>query len=63
MEKTIKILMDRDGVSYEEAKKEVLAFISDAQEALANGEDGDYIDELLMDTLGLEPDFIPDLLF
>lgn len=63
MNRVIKILMERDNLSLEDAKHEVMSFVSDAQQALEEGEDGDYIEEMLMDYLGLEPDYIPDLLF
>lgn len=61
MEKVIKILMARDGLSYEDAKAMVIQCQEDLLNALSEGEmDLDYIIE---DELGLEPDYIEDLLF
>lgn len=53
MEKLCKILMDRDGVTHSEAMDMVL----ECREAMENG---NY--EALLDYLGLEDDYIFDLL-
>lgn len=62
MEKVVKILMERDGLSEADAKHEVQNFIDDATDLLMEG-DHEGVEELLMDNLGLEPDYLEDLLF
>lgn len=62
MERVVKILMERDGMSEADAKREVQNFIDDATDLLMEG-DHEGIEELLMDSLGLEPDYLEDLLF
>ena len=61
MNRVVKILMERDGITEDEAKAEVNLFRESAMEAI---EDGDYeeVEEMLMMDLGLEPDFIFDLI-
>lgn len=61
MERVIKILMKRDGLSFGEAKAAVDEFLEIANEYLESG-DFDEIEQLLMGELGLEPDYLPDLL-
>lgn len=61
MERVIKILMNRDGITYDDAKAMVMQCQEDLMDALSEGEmDLDYIIE---NELGLEPDYIEDLLF
>ncbi len=62
MEKVVKILMERDRLSEADAKREVQNFIDDATDLLMEG-DHEGVEELLMDNLGLEPDYLEDLLF
>lgn len=62
MEKVVKILMERDGLSEADAKHEVQNFIDDAIDLLMEG-DHEGVEELLMDNLELEPDYLEDLLF
>ena len=55
----IKILMDRDDITYDEAKQRVI----ECRDALLNGDEGlIWTDEILMDYLGLEPDYLYDIL-
>lgn len=55
----IKILMDRDGITYDEAKQRVI----ECRDALLNGDEGlIWTDEIIMDYLGLEPDYLYDIL-
>lgn len=61
MERVIKLIMKRDGLSYEDAKTEVSNTVDEMYEALESG-DSDQAEEILMDNLGLEPDYIPQLL-
>ena len=61
MEKIINILMNRDGISYEEAKQMYL----DTQSELMDVFDGTSIltpEEVLMNELGLEEDYIFDFI-
>lgn len=60
MEKIIKILMDRDGMTYEEAKEVCEETREEMYEALENGDC--CVDDILLDNLCLEPDYIFDLL-
>lgn len=61
MERVVKLIMRRDGLSYEDAKTEVSNTVDEMYEALESG-DSDQVEEILMDNLGLEPDYIPQLL-
>ena len=61
MNKVVKILMNRDGLDEKEAKRLVDNFLADAEDYISCG-DLEGIEDLLMDELGLEPDYIPDLL-
>lgn len=61
MERVVKLIMKRDGLSYEDAKAEVSNTVDEMYEALESG-DSDQVEEILMDNLGLEPDYIPQLL-
>ena len=61
MERVVKLIMKRDGISYEDAKTEVSNTVDEMYEALESG-DSDQVEEILMDNLGLEPDYIPQLL-
>ncbi len=55
------ILVDRDGVTQAEAKATVDSCLNEIDEALASG-DIDLIGDILMNDLGLEEDYIFDLL-
>lgn len=61
MNEVITILMHRDGIDREDAKAMIRGFLADAEDYIASG-DYEAIEELLMDDLGLEPDYIPQLL-
>lgn len=55
----IKILMDRDDMTFEEAKRLVI----ECRNALLNGDESlIWTDEIIMDYLGLEPDYLYDIL-
>lgn len=56
--KVVKILMDRDGLSKKEATKLVL----DTQAELIECASFDDADEIIMNNLGLEPDYLFDIL-
>lgn len=61
MEEVIKILMKRDKISYKEAYATVSAFIVEANEYIQSG-DSDGLEDLILDDLGLEPDYLEMLL-
>ena len=61
MERVIKLIMKRDNLSYEDAKTEVSNTVDEMYEALESG-DSEQVEEILMNNLGLEPDYIPQLL-
>lgn len=61
MERVIKILMKRDDLTYEEAKE----MCEECREAMLEAIDGGHFDEaeeILRGNLGLEPDYIFDLI-
>lgn len=61
MEKIINILMKRDGISFEEARRQCEDTVAEIHMAIASG---DYLlaEELMMSDLGLEPDYLMDIL-
>lgn len=61
MDEVIRILMHRDGINRTEAKSMIQDFLNDAEDAINTG-DYEAVEELLMDDLGLDPDYIPQLL-
>lgn len=58
MNKIIKILMERDNLSKEDACAEIKATLEEMQDAIAGG-DSDQCEDILMSNLGLEPDYLP----
>jgi len=60
---TIKeVLMKRDGLSEKDAENEVVEFKESIEDYIENG-DYDGIEDALMNDLGLEPDYIMELLW
>lgn len=61
MEKIISILMKRDGLSMEEARRQCEDTVAEIHMAVASG---DYLlaEELMISDLGLEPDYLIDIL-
>lgn len=61
MEKIINILMKRDGISFEEARRQCEDTVAEIHMAIASG---DYMlaEELMMSDLGLESDYLMDIL-
>ena len=61
MKEIVKILMRRDGLSKAEAVETVKNFMEENSQLI---EDGDYdaLEEALMSDLGLEPDYIEELI-
>lgn len=61
MNRVVKILMERDGISKDEAKE----FIRDTQAEISEAiESGDFqlVYDIMRDNLMLEPDYIMDLI-
>ena len=61
MEEVIQILMARDGISRKEATARVKEVREMMLEALDSG-DTESLEDIFMNELGLEPDFIPDFI-
>ena len=61
MNRIIKILMERDGDTYEEAKERVEETEFAIQEAIRY-DDYLQVDEIMFEYLGLEPDYIMDII-
>lgn len=57
MKKIVEILMERDGMNREEAKD----LVKEARDLLLSSDPWDA-DEIMADMLGLEPDYIMDLI-
>ena len=59
MKRVVGILMRRDGISREEATEQVHECREAMMEAIENGDDPE---EIFMDFIGLEPDYIQEVL-
>lgn len=62
MDSITEVLMRRDGLSEEDAKREVEDFKADIEDSIMSG-DLEDIEDALMNDLGLEPDYLMDILF
>ena len=65
MNDTIKVLMERDGLSYEEARERFEATQQDVYDAIEDmdpWEAYEYVEDILSGDLGLEMDYIFDML-
>lgn len=61
MDSITEVLMRRDGLSEEDAKREVEDFKTDIEDSIMSGNLED-IEDALMNDLGLEPDYLMDIL-
>ena len=61
MDSITEVLMRRDGLSEEDAKREVEDFRADIEDSIMSG-DLEDIEDALMNDLGLEPDYLMDIL-
>ena len=61
MDSITEVLMRRDGLSEEDAKREVEDFKADIEDSVMSG-DLEDIEDALMNDLGLEPDYLMDIL-
>lgn len=59
MNKVVKILMERDGISEEEAR----ALVKETRDELIMLDNPFEADDIIADYLGLEPDYIEDILY
>lgn len=59
MNRVIKILMERDGISEEEAR----ALVKETRDELIMIDNPFEADDIIADYLGLEPDYIEDILY
>ena len=59
MNKVIEILMKRDGISEDEAK----ALVDETRDEIMMCDDPMEVDSIIMEYLGLEPDYLDDILF
>ena len=63
MNKIVKILMERDGLSHDDAELQVSAFFSEMALDINQGGSLFEWEELFTDEFSLEPDFFEDLAF
>ena len=61
MNDTEKVLMNRDGLTANEAKREFNRERSEVLDAIENGATYDDIEEMLLEDMGLEMDYIMDM--
>ena len=62
MNRVVKILMERDGLTEAEAKAQVREAREEMYEAIADGYGTEDVEDIFSDYLGLEPDYIFDVL-
>lgn len=62
MNNVVKILMERDDISAEEARALVEETREEINDVLSSGGSYDEIEEIIADNLGLEMDYIFDLI-
>ena len=62
MNRVVKILMDRDDISAKEARALVEETREEINDVLSSGGSYDEIEEIIADNLGLEMDYIFDLI-
>jgi len=63
MKRIVKILIERDGLTKEEAIHQTATFFREMSEDLATGGRPSEWEDNFMSEFGLEPDFFEDLLF
>jgi len=62
MEHITDVLVRRDGITEEEAERQVADFREEIDDMIMEG-DLEGIEDALMDDFGLEPDYLMDILF
>lgn len=63
MSEIVSLLMRRDGVSEWEAKERVRETLNEIDFAIAEGGGDEQVEDIVMEYLGLEPDYLSSLLF
>lgn len=63
MERTVKVLMERDGFSREDAIKATAVFFREMSEDIESGGDPFEWENVFVQEFGLEPDFFEDFIF
>jgi hypothetical protein len=63
MKETVKVLMSRDGLSREEAVKQVVTFFKSMQADIVEGGDPFSWENDFVQEFGLEPDYFEDFIF
>lgn len=56
------VLMSRDGLTWDEAEERIDEVVDQLNEILTEGGSLEEVDQMLMDELGLEPDYFEELL-
>ena len=62
MEHITDVLVRRDGITEDEAERQVADFREEIEDLIMEG-DLEGIEDALMDDFGLEPDYLMDILF
>lgn len=62
MRRIVEILMRRDGLPKEEAEFLVKSTLDEIDEAITYGAGIEEVEDVIMDNLGLEPDYVEELL-
>ena len=63
MKRIIQILMSRDGMSFDEAKKQLVSFCQEMEQDLINGGSPWDWAETFESEFGLEPDYFESIIF
>lgn len=63
MEQIIKILISRDGLTFEEAKNQLVAFCQEMENDIENGGSPWGWEENFTSEFGLEPDYFESIIF
>ena len=63
MKRIIQILMSRDGLTFEEAKAQLVAFCKGMEQDLENGGSPWTWENEFVQEFGLEPDYFEDIIF
>lgn len=63
MKRIIQILMSRDGMSFDEAKKQLVSFCQEMQNDIMNGGSPWDWEENFQSEFGLEPDYFESIIF
>ena len=58
MNKVVRILMNRDGIDYEQARN----MVRETKDEIECAETMQEVDDIIRDYLGLEPDYLEDIL-